>query len=415
MHVLAVLTLFLPCAQAEPAQLLLVSGYTSDSVDRYNAASLAWHGRLDGGPLNGAQSITLGPDGLLYVCSEEEDAVLRYAAGTGAFVDAFVDDDPGTPVDETGGLDGPTAAVFGPDGHWYVASFNTDAVLRYQGSSGAFLDVFVPPNSANLNGPDVGMIFGPDGSLYVPSYWNHTVKRYDALTGAPIGTNGNFVAFRSGGLANPRGLIFSGAHFYVASEGTDEVLRYDAISGAFVDEFVWDDPATGADDNGSLNGPCGMEFGPDGQLYVTSVNSDEVLRFDGSSGDYLDTVVAAGANGVDAPTFLRFVALEGILLDPAVPGIAGQLNTVRIFGATAGERAFFAYGFSAGSTPVPGCLLLRVGIAQARLGGQEIVDSSGEASFATIVPAAAAGRTVLMQVVERRSCRLSNLLTQTLQ
>lgn len=410
---LAHAVLLLPCA-VPATQLLLVSGYSSDSVHRYNPASGAFHGGFSGGPLDGAQAVTIGADGLLYVCSEEQDAVLRYRADDGVFVDAFVDDDPGTPADETGGLDGPTAAVFGADGRLYVASFNTDAVLRYDGRSGAFLDVFVASNSANLNGPDVGMVFGPDGHLYVPSYWNHTVKKYDALSGAPIGVNGSFVTFRSGGLANPRALVFSGPYLYVASEGSDAVLRYDAASGVFVAAFVWDDAMTGADENASLDGPCGMEFGPGGHLYVSSVNSDEVLRFDGASGAYLDTPVTAGENGVDGPTFVRFLPLAGLLLDPLVPALAGQPNATAVFGASPGARVALAYGFQAGSSAIPGCSVT-LEIAHARLGGIARADASGQASFADLIPAQALGLTVHLQAVEPSTCRSSNVNLALLQ
>ena len=62
-------------------------------------------------------------------------------------------DDTATEADETGGLDGPTAAVLGPEGRWYVASFNNDAVLRYE-ADGRYVDTFVPA------GTDGGVGFG---------------------------------------------------------------------------------------------------------------------------------------------------------------------------------------------------------------------------------------------------------------
>ena len=113
---------------------LLVSGYTSQSIHRYDAASGAPLGTV--APAAGAQSLRYGPDGFLYACAEEEDRVLRLDGQTGAFVANFVWDDPATPADESGGLDAPTAAVFGPDGALYVASFSQDRVLRYDGQTG---------------------------------------------------------------------------------------------------------------------------------------------------------------------------------------------------------------------------------------------------------------------------------------
>ena len=57
-----------------------------------------------------------------------------------------------TPGNETGGLDAPTAAVFGPVGSLYVASFSRDEVLRYDIKTGAALGTLVPRNGGGLRG-----------------------------------------------------------------------------------------------------------------------------------------------------------------------------------------------------------------------------------------------------------------------
>jgi DNA-binding beta-propeller fold protein YncE len=90
--------------------------------------------------------------------------------------------------------------------------------------------------------------------------------------------------------------VFEGDYLYVANEGTDEVLRYDGATGAFVDVFV----AAGA---GGLDGPAGMVFGPDGVLHVASVNNDQILRFD-AEGAPLATIVDGPGSGVAAPTHI---------------------------------------------------------------------------------------------------------------
>jgi hypothetical protein len=102
------------------------------------------------GPIPGAQSIQYGPDGNLYVAAEKIDRVLRFDGQTGVPLGALVADDPATPIDETGGLDAPTAALFGPDGDLYVASFDGDSVLRYDGVTGSFVGVFVTQGSGGL-------------------------------------------------------------------------------------------------------------------------------------------------------------------------------------------------------------------------------------------------------------------------
>ena len=73
---------------------------------------------------------------------------------------------------------------------------------------------------------------------------------------------------------------------YVASEYTNEVLQYDATTGAFVDVFV-------TAGSGGISGPYGLAFGPDGNLYVSGRNSNDVVRYDGTTGAPAGTFVAA--------------------------------------------------------------------------------------------------------------------------
>ena len=104
----------------------------------------------------------VGPDGNLYVGSNNTNSILRYDGMTGDFIDTFA----------TGGgasgLSEPMSVVFGPDGNLYVAGFSSHNVVRYNGTTGAFMDVFVAAGSGGLNSPE-DMTFGPDGNLYVTS------------------------------------------------------------------------------------------------------------------------------------------------------------------------------------------------------------------------------------------------------
>src|SRR5690349_4974365 len=62
--------------------------------------------------------------------------VLRYD-NVGALVGTFV-------PTLSGGLSFPLGGTFGPDGNFYVSDSDHDAVLRYNGATGAFIDAFVP-------------------------------------------------------------------------------------------------------------------------------------------------------------------------------------------------------------------------------------------------------------------------------
>jgi sugar lactone lactonase YvrE len=127
------------------------------------------------GGLRAPDTITIGPDGNFYISSggsssrnlldplyPTDSAVLRYSP-TGQFLGVAASGN---------GLARPYGNAFGPDGNLYVSSFRSNQILRFDGKTGAFLDVFASDNNGGfgsvngLNGPN-GLLFTPDGSLYV--------------------------------------------------------------------------------------------------------------------------------------------------------------------------------------------------------------------------------------------------------
>ena len=380
------------------AQELLASGYNSDEVHRFDYATGTYLGAL--GTFNGAHAATHGPDGLLYVCAEEDDKVERYDPVTLAFVDVFIWDDPAIPGDPTGGLDGPTTAVFGPDGNLYVASFNTDEVLRYDGATGAFLNVFVTANSGGLNGPDAGTTFGPDGHLYVLSYWNDKVIRYDGTTGASLG---DFVSAGTGGLTNPRTLRFrSDGVLYVSSEGSNGILRFDR-TGALIDKFI------------AVAAPTGFVISPyDGNVYVESISKQTVVVFDGLTAARLTTLVKPGGGGLDGPVALTFRLDPDLRTSRITPGVAGVANDLTISNGTPSGVHFLIVGTLGGSLRVGGSPAAWLGIADPLL-FPVTADAAGLFTTTTTIDPALAGVSLLVQSFDPATHRMSNLVEQTLQ
>ena len=274
------------------AQSLFVANGSGDSVFHYNLAtgvSSAFTSAGSGG-LDDPAGLTFGPDGNLYVTGEKNvagvrtDHVYRYNGTTGAFIDVFAN----APVEPLATLFG---IKFGPDGNLYVANIRGNSVLRFNGTTGALIDNFVAAPAGGLNRPR-DLVFGPDGHLYVASPGDGTgstrqVLRFDGTTGAAMGV------FASG--VDARGLAFGpGGDLYVANFNGNNVLRFDGVTGTLKATFA---------SGGGLSGPVGVLFGNDGYLYVSSFNSDQIFRYDGSTGAFID-VITPGSSLLDAPRLM---------------------------------------------------------------------------------------------------------------
>lgn len=143
-------------------------GYTTSiavpSIRRFNAPggpSQQFATLSDAGTIQAAGYMTFGPDGDLYVGTQDK-GILRFSGQSGALVSTFVA--PGS-----GGLNLPAGLTFGPDGHLYVVQGAfVHSILRFNGATGAFMDAFVGgANAANNLDIVYGIAWGPDGLLYV--------------------------------------------------------------------------------------------------------------------------------------------------------------------------------------------------------------------------------------------------------
>ena len=310
-----------------------LAGIDDDIAIAISDATISEGGSLDvfvpqaSGGLQRTAGMAYGPDGSLYVVSQDPDhSVLRFDGETGAFIDEFV---------ASGSVGEPYGIVFGPDDNLYVGtgSAATNKVLRYDGSTGAFIDEFITAGSAGLFNRRP-LLFGPDGNsdgtedLYIGSNVADAIYRYDGVTGAPLpGPLGStdtaeFVPPGSGGVDNPFDMTFGpDGRLYVTSMNTDQILRYDETTGAFLGTFV-----TGG--SGGLDGPRGIAFGPDGYLYVSSSVTDQVLRYEGGTGVFVD-IIASGASGLDFPRALLFDPAGNLLIGSSSPCCSGNGEVLR--------------------------------------------------------------------------------------
>ncbi len=92
------------------------------------------------------------------------------------------------------------------------------------------------------------------------------------------------------------------------------------------------------------------------------------------------------------------------------PGRAGRINRWVVDGIPAGNRVYFIYGIRSGQTFIPGCGSLTAPIAHAIVFGSGRAHDSGRITLSQFVPGSARGRTILFQVVDPASCRMSNVI-----
>ena len=306
------------------------------------------------GGLSLPRGVVSGTDGNVYISSTADHNVLRYDGTSGAFLNAFT-----APRDDV--LRDPQGLAF-HNGSLFVGGWTSDNVVRYDGVTGELLGEFVPTGSGGLDNA-VGLVFGPDGNLYVASWNTDQVLRYDGTTGAPMGA---FVTAVSGGLDQPAYIAFGpDDNLYVGSNAADCVLRYDGTTGVYIDKFV----ATGS---GGLDGPRELVFRPDGYLYVASAFSDEVLRYDTTTGAFIDAVIPAGSGGLNYPIALVFDS-DGNLL-------VGSRDSDELLRYGPASQAAFTL-----SLPSPSALPVAVEFSTAdgtALAGSDYEAASGTLTFA---------------------------------
>jgi WD40 repeat protein len=214
----------------------------------------------------------------MLVAGFSADAVLRYDGSTGAFIGTFASHP---------SLDGATSITYGSDGNLYVLGEFSQNVLRFDGLTGAFIDEFISPATMGMHGlTDPGfMEFGPDGNLYILHHVSglpDAVFKFDGTTGAFIST------FATGsGMAHTHGLDFgTDGHLYLGNLSDGVIKKYDATTGAFLG-------ATSTDPG--LVGTSSVVFGPDGLLYVTNNSPGGLNSYNPTTGLHVDTLDPGGA------------------------------------------------------------------------------------------------------------------------
>ena len=124
---------------------------------------------------------------------------------------------------------------------------------------------------------------------------NHDIRRFDAQTGAYLG------GFAAGnGLNLPQDMLWGpDGNLYIGCHAANTILRFNGKTGQFIDTFV-------SERSGGLLGPHDMAWGPDGNLYVSSHGTHEIKCYNSKNGAFLGDFVRAQSGGLDHPSGLRF-------------------------------------------------------------------------------------------------------------
>lgn len=382
------------------ADEILVCSLVNSSIQRFDATTGDYLGplvsELHGGVLR-PHSMIMGPDQTIYCASFSNSSVIRFDARTGRYIETFV-------KEGSGGLDGATEVLFGPDGNLYVASFRTASVLRYDGRTGDFIDTFVPPMTGGMRHPEL-MTFGPNGDLFVTSMSTHEVLRFDGETGAFLGA---FIPARFGGIHKPHAVMFHDGICYVSSFETATVHRFDARTGAPIDLFI-------RPGDGGLARAHGMAIGPDGNFYICSFRGDQVLKYDGQTGEYLGPAIKNIRNAVDGPTVIFFTKNLRPRLQRVLPGRGGESNRAVVTDVTPGHRVIFAYSNRRGKTSHPTCGGVFLDLARPRVLGATVADATGRATIHFFIDPNATGQLIALQAIDAAACVKTNPVVQRIQ
>jgi plastocyanin len=268
----------------------------------------------------------------VFVVGYEENSVLRFAAN-------------GTPLEPVvppmgiGDVVGPVGIDFGPDGCLYVANQTSvffpgmdDSIVKINPLTGdvvAFIDLpsgYVP----------AGLRFGPDGNLYICHNGGVNAGQGSGSVDCYDGGSGAFLSSVMTNLTQPTNLLFAAnGNLYVSSFGDGTVVFFDGTNASIL-------VAAGS---GGLEGPTGLQIGPDGHLYVADLLAGAVRVYDPIAGTWLgDFIPAGGVLENEFPADLLFDDQGNLLVANFGTNDMGPNGNVKLFDAGGNYLSDFATG-----------------------------------------------------------------------
>lgn len=245
------------------------------------AALIASGGCADG-PEADCEACRPRPPSTLFVTDRGGDSILRYDGVTGQFDDVFASG-------LTSRIDRPSSVRLGPSGHLYLAGFGRGDVVRFDVESGAMMDVFYW--DTQLLEEPVELLFRGDDLVVLGN---------DTQNAVVIDAQG--AATRSFGYPDMRAahdFVMSPdeSRIYVATDSHPQLGSalqvWDATTGALIRHFGTASELTSA---------TSVALGGDGLLYACDYERNEVVRFDPATGALVGIVTGL----LDAPVSIDF-------------------------------------------------------------------------------------------------------------
>lgn len=196
-------------------------------------------------------------------------------------------------------LDNPTKMTLGPDSLLYISQWGqtNSKVVRFRPEDGTFVDEFT---SINVNA-GMGHTWDANGNLYVASFGSSVIKKFD--------TNGVFIEdfINSNPLSGPIDIWFSEDYssLFVSNWNTNSVLQYNGTTGNFESTFI----------SQGLGNAEGITFGPDGLIYLCDRTNNRVNRYN-NDGSFIDIFAIGG--GLNTPNSLIFIENKTTSLEEQV-------------------------------------------------------------------------------------------------
>lgn len=211
--------------------------------------------------------LAYGPDGNLYVSDGSNHRILRYDGTTGDFIDVFA---------QGPELIGPTHILFHGDdvfvAMWNQALFR-GGIARIDTQTGAIEATF-GTNFGRTNGPGIG----PDGNLYANDFDLRRIRVFDPQTGGFLRAFGGPVI-----LGQPMEITFEPDGKLLVTDWNGGLRRVDPVSGTLVQNLV-----------SGLNNSLSHKYAPDGTLIADSHFDRQLRRFDAQTGTSLGTWIDLG-------------------------------------------------------------------------------------------------------------------------